>query len=406
MALTTKKIESLLKAGRNTKVLDSGGLHLQVRGPGRASWILRYVSPISHKTRELGLGAFEQVGLAEARAAADEARALVRKKIDPIEAKRPTKVIVGPGGPTFGATAEAFFESNKSRYRNAKVRHDWLPMLKRHCSKIWHLPVNAIGIDEVLSVIQPIWLSKNVTARRVMHRIGQVIRFAYVKKWGPTLDNPARYGGQLEYVLPRNANQNVRHHPSIKLDQLPALMKLLAAQPGTAATAAEFCILTASRPGEIFGMQWCEVDFAAKTWTIDGSRYKTGVSFIRPLSQTALDVLARCALIDGNPYCFVSPIRPRAAISDISVAALFKRMGIAATLHGSSRSCFSSWAHNDAPFDHTIIETCLGHQLSGTVKAYWRDPPLNKMREIFTHWADYCTGKTSAEVRPFRAAAE
>jgi integrase len=404
MALTTKKIESLLKAGRNARMLDSQGLHLQIRGPGRASWILRYVSPLTGKTREMGLGAFEQCGLAQARVKAAEARVLVSKGIDPIEAKKPARVIAGQHVPTFGATAENFFEANQSRYRNAKVRHDWLPMLKRHCSKIWNMPVNAIGTDEVLSVIQPLWLSKNVTARRVMHRIGQVIRFAYVKKWRPTLDNPARYGGQLEYVLPRNANRNVRHHPSIELSALPALMQQLAALPGTAARAAEFCILTASRPGEIFGMTWSEVNWAAKTWTIDSSRYKTAISFTRPISDAAIAVLLRCPTVDGNPYCFISPIRPRAAISDISVAALFKRMGIAATLHGSSRSCFSSWAHNDAPFDHAIIETCLGHQLPGTVKAYWRDPPLNKMRHIFEQWADYCTSKTA--IVPLKAAGQ
>jgi hypothetical protein len=56
MALTSLKIASLLKAGRKVRALDANGLHLQVRGPGRASWILRYVSPTNHKTRELGLG--------------------------------------------------------------------------------------------------------------------------------------------------------------------------------------------------------------------------------------------------------------------------------------------------------------------------------------------------------------
>jgi hypothetical protein len=126
------KVASLVKAGRNARVLDSEGLHLQVRGPGRASWILRYVSPVTGKTREMGLGAVAQVSLAEARDAARDARAQVRKKIDPVEAKRPARATAGPESPTFGATAEAFFEANQSRYRNAKVRHEWLPMLGYH----------------------------------------------------------------------------------------------------------------------------------------------------------------------------------------------------------------------------------------------------------------------------------
>jgi integrase len=402
MALTTKKIESLLKAGRNARILDSAGLHLQIRGPGRASWILRYVSPLNGKTRELGLGAFEQCGLAKARVKAAEARVMVSKGIDPVEAKKPAKVIAR-ASQTFGATAEAFFEANKARYRNAKVRHDWLPMLKRHCGKIWNMPIDAIGTTETLSVIEPLWLSKNVTARRIMHRIGQVILFAHVRHWRPTLDNPARYGGLLEYVLPRNANQNVRHHPAIELSALPDLMQRLAALPSTAARAAEFCILTASRPGEVVGMTWSEADWAAKTWVIDGSRYKTGISFTRPLSDPALAVLASCARVEGNPYCFISPIRPRAAISDISVSALFKRMGVNATLHGCARSLFSDHFHNDTDHDHTMIELALGHSQSATVKAYWRTSPLAKLRVIFSEWADFCAGKRNIADEPVAA---
>jgi hypothetical protein len=108
MSLTNKKIESLMKAGRQCRALDEKGLHLQVRGVNRASWILRYVSPLSGKTRELGLGAFERCGLAEARVKAAEAKILVSKGIDPVEAKKPAKIIAH-ASPTFGATAENFF---------------------------------------------------------------------------------------------------------------------------------------------------------------------------------------------------------------------------------------------------------------------------------------------------------
>jgi integrase len=323
----------------------------------------------------------------------------VSKGIDPVEAKKPAKVIAR-ASLTFGATAEAFFEANKSRHRNAKVRTDWLPSLKRHCVKIWDMPVDAIGTTETLSVIEPLWLSKNVTARRIMHRIGQVILFAHVRHWRPTLDNPTRYGGLLEYVLPRNANQNVRHHPAIELSALPDLMQQLGELPSTAARAAEFCILTASRPGEVFGMTWGGVDWAAKTWTIDGPHYKTGISFTRPLSDAAVAVLMRCPRVEGNPFCFVSPIRPRAAFSDISVAALFRRMGIAATLHGTARSLWSDYFHNHTDHDHMLIELALGHSQSSTVKAYWRTSPLAKLRVMFDEWADYCASKATVAIEP------
>jgi integrase len=239
-----------------------------------------------------------------------------------------------------------------------------------------------------------------------MHRIGQVIRFAHVKKWRPTLANPAEYGGLLEFVLPNNINLPVRHHPAIELSALPDLMEQLAAQSSTAARVAEFCILTASRPGEVFGMTWDEVDFTAKTWTIAGTRYKTGIAFCRPLSAAAISVLDRCPRVESNPFCFISPIRPRAAISDISVAALFKRMGVAATLHGTARSLWSDYFHNHTDHDHMLIELALGHSQSATVKAYWRTSPLAKLRVIFEEWADFCAGKAMVAIEPVEVAAQ
>jgi integrase len=153
-------------------------------------------------------------------------------------------------------------------------------------------------------------------------------------------------------------------------------------------------------------MQWQEVNFIDKTWTIVGSRYKTGVSFTRPLSDAALAVLGRCARVEGNLYCFVSPIRPRAAISDISVSTLFKKMGVAATLHGTSRSLWSDYFHNHTDHDHLLIELALGHSQSSTVKAYWRTSPLAKLRVMFEEWADFCAGRVKIPGGPVAAAAE
>jgi hypothetical protein len=84
----------------------------------RAEWILRYISPVTGKTREMGLGAVAQVSLAQARVKANDARGLASKGIDPVEAKRPTRAKTIEHVPSFGMVAENFFELNKSRYRN------------------------------------------------------------------------------------------------------------------------------------------------------------------------------------------------------------------------------------------------------------------------------------------------
>jgi hypothetical protein len=88
---------------------------------------------------------------------------------------------------------------------------------------------------------------------------------------------------------------------------------------------------------------------------------------------------------------FVSPMKPRAPISTMSVIALFKRMGIKATLHGTARSTFSDWAHNETEFPHEVIEMALGHTQSGVVRAYWRKYPIEKIRALLEAWATAIT---------------
>ena len=238
----------------------------------------------------------------------------------------------------------------------------------------------------MVMVLQPMWIAKNVTARRTLHRIGQVLDFSRVMNWR-TGANPARFKGELEDVLPkRPANINVKHLAAVPLDQLPALMERLASVPGTAALAARFCILTAARPGEVFGASWTEID--SDVWRIPGARYKTQREHLVPLSAAAKAVLAACPRLEGNPFVFVSPMKPRAPISNMACIALFKRMGIATTLHGTARSTFSDWAHDFTEVPHEIIEECLGHNVGNAVhRAYRRGAAIEKRRALLEMWA-------------------
>jgi hypothetical protein len=209
--LTAKKIEALRKAGHWGRVLDGDGLMLQCRGKGkdgegRASWLLRYT--VKGRVRELGLGSWKNVKLAEARAAAAQARAAVFKGDDPIAAKHPAKA-KPVAAHTFGSAAEAFWEANQPRWRNSKVRQQWLPFLSRHCKAIWDAPIDQIDKHAVLAVISPLWTSKNFSAKRCLYRIGQVIKYAKFMGWRSG-DNPAEYRGNISHACPRPANLNIR----------------------------------------------------------------------------------------------------------------------------------------------------------------------------------------------------
>jgi integrase len=399
--LTSKKVESLLKSGKKCRKLDGAGLHLQIRGTTNASWVLRFVSPLTGKTRECGLGSVSMVGLAEARQKAAEARVMVSKGIDPVAAK-----LSGAGGRermsgssmTFGAAAEAFWEVQQSRWRNKRVREGWVGFMRRNAARIWGVPVDQVDQQLMVQTLQPIWIAKHVTARRCLHRVAQVLDYSRVMGWRANLANPARFRGELEYALPkRPANVNTKHLAAVPLDQLPALIERLATVPGTAALAARFAILTASRPGEVFGASWSEIN--GDVWRIPSSRYKTQREHLVPLSAAARVVLDAAPRFEGNPYVFASPMKPRSPISGMACIALFKRLGINATLHGTARSTFSDWAHDFTEVPHEIIEECLGHNVGNAVhRAYRRGAAIEKRRALLEMWAERCCTKTLAAV--------
>lgn len=70
--LSDTKIRSIKNAGRYA---DGGGLFLQVSDTGTKSWLYRF--RFADRRREMGLGQYPRIGLADARRLASQARALL-----------------------------------------------------------------------------------------------------------------------------------------------------------------------------------------------------------------------------------------------------------------------------------------------------------------------------------------
>jgi integrase len=328
--------------------------------------------------------------LAQARAKAAEARALVVKGEDPIAAKMPKAKVQPSKAMSFGDATEAFWAAHQSRWRNQKVKMQWVPFMRRHGARLWGMPVADVTHSSILPAVEPLWGPHPETAHRLLHRIGQVLDFSRVKGWR-TGETP-RMRGTFEYVLPKAANANQHHHHALPLAELPAFMARLEALPGTAALAFRFAILTASRVGEVFGATWDEIDLEAKIFRISAFRYKTLKEHLIPLSSSALAVLAACPRFADNPYVFPSPNKAGAPLSNMAIIQLLKRMGIKTTAHGTARSTFSDWAHDATDFSHEVIEECLGHAVGNAVsRAYRRGAAIEKRRCLLSLWADTLT---------------
>ena len=64
---------------------DGGGLYLRVSRTGSKSWVFRF--QLDGKRRDMGLGPYPEISLAEARGRATEHRRLRHDGIDPLDAK-------------------------------------------------------------------------------------------------------------------------------------------------------------------------------------------------------------------------------------------------------------------------------------------------------------------------------
>jgi len=237
--LTAIKAKALKEPGRYT---DGRGLMLYVKDSGAKTWVLRLT--INGKRRDIGLGSFDEVSLAEARDKADELRALARSGIDPIRQRSEqaqTKEM------TFREAAIAAHEERKGGWKNSKHSAQWLTSLEAYAYPfIGDLPVQDVDGPAIRDLLAKIWLSKPETARRVCQRIGAVLDWAYAKGLRST-EAPVR---SISKGLPRQPKKD-NHFAALAYPEVPALMAKLSENSSIGRLALRFLILTAARSGEV-----------------------------------------------------------------------------------------------------------------------------------------------------------
>lgn len=379
------------------------GLHLQVtenyrpaaRGEpeaGARTWVLRFVSPITGRRRDMGLGGFPDVTLATARDKARAARAKVDDGIDPIEERRETRSALratAAAAKTFAECVTGYVDAKSAEWRSDKHRQQWTNTLEQYANPtIGKLLVRDVTLAHVLKILEPIWTTKTETASRVRGRIESVLNWATVRGYRSG-DNPARWRGHLDKLLPAPTKvSKVEHHAALDVKELPAFMAALREQNGMGARALEFAILTAARSGEVRGATWPEFDLDAGVWTVPGERMKAGKEHRVPLSPAALKLLSALPRIEGTELVFPSPTGK--TLSDMTLTAVMRRMKADAVPHGF-RSTFRDWASEFTNYPRDVAEMALAHAIGDKVEAaYRRGELMDKRRRMMNDWARFC----------------
>jgi integrase len=384
---------------------EVAGLALLVSPTGARSWILR--ATIAGKRRDMGLGGFPDVTLADARRRARDLREQIDIGIDPIGQRREARAALLAAvrkAMTFGQCVDAYLAAHEGEWRNPKHRQQWRNTLGDYAGPvIGDMDVALIETGHVVKVLEPIWTSKTETASRLRGRIETVLSWATTACYR-TGENPARWKGHLENMLAMPTKiAKVEHHPALPYRELGAFMADLAQMPGEGARALEFAILTAARSGEVRGATWAEIDMDLALWTIPGERMKANNEHAVPLSDTALDLLRNQSREADLVFPGARAGRP---LSDMSLTAVLRRMGRGdVTAHGF-RSSFRDWAAEQTAYPSEVVEMALSHTITNRVEAaYRRGDLIEKRRRLMAEWAKYCaTVATAGSVVPMRGA--
>jgi integrase len=389
----------------------SPNLYLRSLRPTASSWVFIYNSRVTGKRREMGLGPYPLVTVPSAKAQALCLRLELLAGNDPLDdrqsAQAAKKAAARPAHvQTFAAVAELYLAAHEPKWRHPKQAIQWRNSLANYAFPILgHLPVEAVATGHIMEALEAIWHQKPETASRVRGRIEAILDYATARHWRAG-DNPARWRGHIASLLPaRDQVKPTEHFVALPWREMPQLWERLAAKPDISAIALRFVMATAVRTNEALGMKRDEVDFAAKVWTVPGSRTKTKRDHRVPLSTAALQVLEAAEALRTSNYQF-SGYRSGQPLSNMALLMMLRRLrpDENLTVHGM-RSSFRDWAAENG-IAREIAEAALAHVVENQVeRAYLRADLLEPRRIVMERWAHFLSSPASMDnVRPLRAA--
>jgi integrase len=391
---TWYRLSAAFVANANTpgkRYADGGGLWLVVRKSGTRDWKFRYQR--HGIARGMGLGSLRSTSLAEARERADAARRKLAAGVDPINDRigaRQQEAAAAAQLRTVREVAALFFAKHGERW--AKVG-EWRRSLDLYVHPvIGNVAIADVDVPHILKVVEPIWRRIPETARRVLGRLEELIDYARIAGLRRDDSNPARWKGGLDAVLPPPSKvKPTEHHAALHYRDVPDFMRKLRAEPGVAARALEFLILTGTRMSEMRFATWSEVE--SDVWTVPADRMKMRKEHQVPLSPAAVAILNE--LRGQHPEVIFPGWRPGRPVDDNTVSRVLQRLAGPVTPHGfrSSLRTFSAERTNFAP---EIAEAALAHAISsGIERPYKRTTFFDLRRKLMEAWADYCDGEAT-----------
>ena len=428
--LDVKTLEAAKPRATKYRLSDGGGLLLEIAPSGAKVWLARVT--VAGKRRDMGLGPWPAVTLAQARQKALAARREALGGADPVKARRAAakaleaarKAEEEADRRVFAKVAEAVIKAEAPSWKNARTAHMWESSLKLHAAPLMKLPVASITREMVRDCILPIWHEKPIIAAKTLRRIGAVLRFAAAQKWGA--DATAADVRTLRHLgFTRQAGE--RGHPALAWRQAPAFFEALDKLPGLAPVALRFAALSALRSGEARALRWNWISFdggqavlTVPGLVMKGRKISEPPPHRVPLSTAMLETLAtayslaygvkvasadlpKLARLAGDSLIFPN-ISRTGPFTDMALLAVIRRMnegedgpqwvdpsGRPVVPHGW-RATFRTWCDDCHPGERDAAEKALAHEDANKVAGRYRRSDLFERRiGLMEQWGAHCT---------------
>ncbi|MCF0075205.1 tyrosine-type recombinase/integrase [Dyadobacter sp. CY261] len=388
MSLTDLKCRTAKPKDKAYRLVDSGGLFLDMSPTGRRTWRLKY--RFQGKEKLLTIGPYPAISILDARIKSEAAKERLLSGLDPCQLKQDEKKLAEfKNAQTVELIAMEWYRKNLSTWAPSygknvlsRLKLNVFPFIGQH-------PISKITVQHILVCAQKVEnRGKSDLAHRVLQMIGQIMRYAVVT---------GRAERDLTVDL-RGALKKYRkgHFASIDIDELPKLLKALERNDvrlfRQTVLAIRLILLTFVRTSELINATWGEFDLKKKLWHIPPERMKTRIAHTVPLSSQTIEILMELKKLYGEDgYILPSAFKRGKPMSNNAILTALGRLGYKKKMTGHGfRSLAMSAIKERLNYRHEVVDRQLAHQPKNKIdKAYDRAMFLPDRIKMMQQWADY-----------------
>jgi integrase len=450
--LTDEIINIAINGQRPKKISDGHGLTLFLHQNGSNYWRHRYC--IGGREKTLSYGQYPEISIEAARLLHEKSVEILKRGIDPgLKPPKPavlelfkdswTSWFYGPDAKINNPSTWSGYAKKLSQTHIIKVvsRFERLILPKWGRKRI--VDITAADALSILVTIQKDSAQKGYTsdvAHRVKHHMRLLWNDAILRfpETGVTTNivEIASTSSSLNAVVRKNRAAAVE---AFEFRDILNKIDSYQGQGGLVQLALKLLYLTISRPGMVRGARWSEfhveetdlfnrldekneitrnrydkvVEFdygsgpirmitTPALWIVPAHRMKVKTididgkprDHIIPLSSQVCEVLIKLYEISGNSEYLFPGYRANRTISDNTLNAALRTLGIDGTQHvshGFRASATSILSEQPLGYDKKILEAQLSHiQRDKHGGAYHRAKFLHERAEMLQTWADYC----------------